>query len=392
MSNNNIVPLVIESVNKSILSFSKFITANDAGSNGAHQSGFYLHKNSYPLYFSEAGVRGENKDKNVKIKWQGDFETDSRFIYYGIGSRNEYRLTRFGRGFPFLTDDNVGNLLVISKLSEDYYEAFVLSTDDEIEDFLSAFGITTQETNQLIPKANIVDAESKILELFNGYISSIESGFPSTNDIAEKARDIFIHASNITDEQIKLNPDNELLQWLNTEYQLFKAIENNQYSEVITKPFKDVEEFVQTANSILNRRKSRAGKSLEHHLSKMFKIFDLKFSEQPVTEENKKPDFIFPGEEEYHNFEFDENKLIFLASKTTCKDRWRQILNEADRIKTKHLFTLQQGISTNQLNEMYKHEVKLVVPEKFISAYPAEYREKIYPLNKFISTVKEVQK
>ena len=37
-----------------------------------------------------------------------------------------------------------------------------------------------------------------------------------------------------------------------------------------------------------------------------------------------------------------------------AKDRWRQVLNEADCIETKYLFTLQQGISKNQLREM-KH-------------------------------------
>lgn len=52
---------------------------------------------------------------------------------------------------------------------------------------------------------------------------------------------------------------------------------------------------------------------------------------------------------------FPANKLVFLGAKTTCKDRWRQVLNEADRIETKYLFTLQQGISKNQLREM-KHE------------------------------------
>lgn len=62
----------------------------------------------------------------VTIKWQNNFETNSRFIYYGVGTRNEYRLTRFGKGFPFLSDDNVGDLLIICNNSHIYYEAFVL--------------------------------------------------------------------------------------------------------------------------------------------------------------------------------------------------------------------------------------------------------------------------
>ncbi len=392
MSENNLVEQAIESVNKSITAFTKFITANDAGVTGGHQSGFHLHKNSYTLFFDKAGVRGENKDKFAKIKWQGDFETESRFIYYGVGTRDEYRLTRFGHGFPFLQEENVGNLLIISRLSEDNYEAYVLSTDDDIENFFSAFGLSPQETNKIIPKTNAVSVEDQISVMFEEYINTIRVEFPLTTEIADNARNIIMNVSGITKNDIKSNPDKELLRWLDTEYKLFKTIENKRYSNIIGTPFKDVDEFIQTANSILNRRKSRAGKSLEHHLSNMFTTFELNFSEQPVTEENKKPDFIFPGSNEYHNFMFDQNKLVFLAAKTTCKDRWRQILNEADRIKTKHLFTLQQGISSNQMKEMASYDVKLVVPKEYISAYPKEYRESIYTLDQFVKYVDATQR
>jgi hypothetical protein len=51
-----------------------------------------------------------------------------------------------------------------------------------------------------------------------------------------------------------------------------------------------------------------------------------------------------------------------LAAKTTCKDRWRQILNEADRIPAKHLLTLQEGVSEGQFREMNDAGVRLVVP------------------------------
>ena len=107
-------------------------------------------KSAAPLFFDKPGHKGENKDKFVKIKWQDDFETDSRMIYYGRGTRNEYRLTRFGRDFPFLTDENVGNLLVISQQAPAEYEAFVLSSDDDIEDFLAAFNLSIEDTNQLL--------------------------------------------------------------------------------------------------------------------------------------------------------------------------------------------------------------------------------------------------
>lgn len=383
----SIVNSAVESVIKSRTSFCKFISANDAGTTGGHQEGFYIPKNSIPLMFDIPGIKGENKDRFVTIKWQNDFETQSRFIYYGTGTRNEYRLTRFGRGFPFLTENNVGDLFILCHLDGDYYEGFVLQSDEDIEEFFVAFNMSSNETNRLIDKSITIRAEEQLIQCFQLYLSKLNIDFPSTIDLATNARNCYINSFKIQPDQVIKNPDGEMLNWLDSEYQLFKTIENVRYGERIKTPFENVEQLVECANTILNRRKSRAGKSLEHHLAEVFKNFKLNFQTQVVTEENKKPDFIFPNIESYQNQLFDGSKLVFLASKTTCKDRWRQILNEADRIRDKHLFTLQQGISRNQLSEMYNAGVRLVVPKPYISYFPEDFRDRILSLNRFVSYV-----
>lgn len=98
----------IQSVIKSKAAWCRFITANDAGTTGSHQAGFYIPKCASELLFDKPGRKGENKEKTVKIKWQNDFTTESRMKYYGQKTRNEYRITHFGRNFPFLQDENVG--------------------------------------------------------------------------------------------------------------------------------------------------------------------------------------------------------------------------------------------------------------------------------------------
>jgi len=387
----SILNKAIQSAQQSDIAFTKFITANDAGATGGHQAGFHIHKNSWRLFFDTEGVRGSNKDKWVTIRWQDEFETSSRFIYYGSKTRNEYRLTRFGRGFPFLQDENIGDLLIISKISENQYEAFVLQSDEEIDEFFAALNIASNDTNGIIPKQFDTSAEDKLLQCFISFIKSLKSEFPATIELATNARNCYIGAYNIKKETIIKNPDREILEWLNSEFQLFKTIEISRYSERIKTPFETVEQLISFANTILNRRKSRAGKSLEHHLSEIFSIFNLHFASQAITENNKKPDFLFPNVDAYIDPKYDEKKLILLASKTTCKDRWRQILNEADRIKTKHLFTLQQGISKNQLEEMYKYDVCLVVPKQYLTSFPIEFRDKILTLDKFIKHVQVTQ-
>lgn len=110
---SEILNSAIVKVQNAKYAFCRFITANDTGKNGSHQAGFYIPKCAAALLFDTPGVKGENKDKMVKVKWQDDFTTDSRFIYYGQGTRNEYRITRFGKGFPFFEEDNVGDLLIL---------------------------------------------------------------------------------------------------------------------------------------------------------------------------------------------------------------------------------------------------------------------------------------
>ncbi len=388
---NNILTSAIQSCSESQISFSKFITANDTGATGGHQAGFHIHKHSWPLFFDKPGVKGENKDVFIKIKWQNSFETESRFIYYGVGTRNEYRLTRFGKGFSFLQDDNIGDLLVISKKADKYYEAFVLSSDEDIEGFFSAFGISSTETNGLLPKTTELTVEEKLRILFRQFLERLTVDFPPTIELATGAREIFFKAYNLTRNTVLAKPDNEILKWISTEFDLFKFIENDRYGEIIKTPFPTVEDLIKTANTILNRRKSRAGKSLEHHLAEVFNIWNLSYTPQPITETKKKPDFIFPNINTYYTEKTGSSKLVFLGAKTTCKDRWRQIVGEADKIPHKHLFTLQQGISSNQLKEMKLSRVTLVVPEPYLTSFPKEHREDIWTLGKFVKYVETTQ-
>jgi hypothetical protein len=77
-----------------------------------------------------------------------------------------------------------------------------------------------------------------------------------------------------------------------------------------------------------------------------------------------------------------------LAVKTTCKDRWRQILNEADRIKQKHLLTLQEGISEAQFKEMTQAGVQLVIPVPLMKSYSKKIQPHLQTLESFIGDIR----
>lgn len=384
---DSVVISAIQSVNSGQIAYCKFLSANDTGETNAHQSGIYIAKNAFSILFDEPGIRGENKDKHVYISWQEEFLTESRFTYYGRGTRDEYRITRFGRGFPFLRSEHTGDLFVLVKNDEENYSGYILQIEEDIDTFLDTFAMGPIDTGSIIRQEDIrVDAQEEMA--FTEFIQRLIADFPLSTEMSQAARRIFNEVYN-HEEIVLTNPDRRLIDWLEMEYRLFRKIEFSRYGNMISKGFESVEQFIEVANTVLNRRKSRAGKSLEHNLSAIFDGHNLSYHSQQKTEGNKKPDFIFPSITAYQDFTFPSNKLIFLGAKTTCKDRWRQIINEADRIQSKHLFTLQQGISTQQLEEMETEHVILVVPAPYIHTYPRDKQDTIWTLKRFIDYVRE---
>lgn len=387
---DSILEKTIASVIKSEIAYSKYITANDTPKTKSHQSGFLFHKNSWKLFLDVPKVEENIYKKNIRIRWQDDIETDSCFNSYKSKS-GEFRVTCFGRNFPYRKEEYEGALLIIAKKSQDYYEAFILNSDEDIDDFFDLMNMSPTDVNNIIPGMYQQNAEEKLLECFRVFIKTLSVDFPTANELSTKARLLYNDIYKISSHKIIADPDKRIMNWISAEYELFKALENNRYAIYTQSPFSSVQELINTANIILNRRKCRAGKSLELHLAEIFNAFNLKYETQAKTEGNKKPDFLFPGRTVYMNSNCSEDKLIMLAAKRTCKDRWRQILNEADRIKTKHLFTLQEAISANQLSEMYKSGICLVVPKYNLNSFPEEYRSRILTLNNFVKFVQMQQ-
>lgn len=388
MNENSVWISAVEAVQTSQLSFFKFVTANDSGETGGHQAGFHIPKSAAPVLFHREFSKGIFYEENIKITWQDGFVTDSSIKYYGQKTRDEYRLTRFGREFDYHQRISTGDVLVISRIAYGFFKAFVLKTEDEIENFLNAFGLSPVdsgsiiETSQQLKIANEEDEFANFFETLNGE-------FPSTEIMSKISREIELKIHN-QEIEILTNPDKKILDWTASEYRLFRHIENRLHLNQVISGFSDLEDFVILANTILNRRKSRAGKSLEHHLSFIFSKNQLTFSEQTVTEGNSRPDFVFPSIDAYRDIRYPRKDIYVLAAKTTCKDRWRQILNETKNIDKHYLFTLQQGITTNQLDEMLDSGVQLVVPKQHLYTFSETYRGKILTLKNFINEVRRV--
>jgi hypothetical protein len=202
---------------------------------------------------------------------------------------------------------------------------------------------------------------------------------PSSSEFSAFARSIAPISSS--------DPDTRLLAWWRKEDELFRMFEAADLGARLkrTPPFKDVPEFIDCALSVLNRRKSRAGLAFENHVEELLRQQGLRYTRGPRTEGNRRPDFVLPGECEYHSSAFTSERLTMLAAKTTCKDRWRQVLNEAARIPVKHLLTLEPGISTTQLEEMAQERLVLVAPAEHLHTYSPPPGMRVLSVTEFLA-------
>ena len=190
----------------------------------------------------------------------------------------------------------------------------------------------------------------------------------------------------------KLPVDKRLLTRRDLEYVEFRRLEKTVVLPRVKDGFDGVDQFVDYANSVTNRRKSRSGKSLELHMVNILEEEGIhNFAHDKVTEGNKRPDFIFPSIAAYKNPTYPDKNLRMLACKTTCKDRWRQVIDEAPRIHLKHLLTLQQGVSENQYAQMQEAGVRLVVPKGLHSSYPKKVRPNLESVEGFIASIRSIK-
>ena len=213
--------------------------------------------------------------------------------------------------------------------------------------------------------------------------SKFGNEFPSTFEMSTFART----QVDFDPQDPGISPDTKLVKWIAREDALFRALENVLVQERLEKGIREVDEFIRYSLSVQNRRKSRMGYAFEHHLKAIFDVFNLKYTWQAETERGNKADFIFPGQEEYHNPRFDTNLLVMMGAKSTIKERWRQVLEAADRIPIKHLCTLEPGLSASLIESICQNSIQLVIPEEILNTYDPVQRDEFQNIGDFLDIV-----
>jgi len=369
----------------------KFISPNNVGLTGSHECGFYLPISVWEMYTPHGPVKGQNDKHAVSILWQDGRTTESVITWYGA-AKHEYRLTRFGKDFPYLNEDMVGDLLVLIAKSPDQFLAYVLDYDEDIEEIQSALGVETFESwgvyrDGVAQKLETkVESEDECIDRQIREFSSKLSGFPTGEIFSAETRRILAECIK---QFMELTPDEILMRSYQTEYQIFQSVERQVcQNDVSGRLFKDIDDFIHTAASIMNRRKARAGRSFENHVEHLLTRARIPHKMRPSLGADGRPDIVIPDEKAYFDKAWPDEKLFIVGLKTTCKDRWRQVLHEGLRIRAKHIFTLQQGISGAQLQEMHTAGVSLVVPQSLHKSFPKGSAISLLNVEAFIQDVK----
>jgi len=369
----------------------KLLSGNDTLANAAHQAGPYISKsiifNLFPSILS-AKVKNPRKAFSAIIDSHGVRTTPTAIWYNGL-TRNEARITGWGGSqSPLLDPEATGSLVAFAFRAEPNGDAeecriWLCSTPEEEEVLLDRVGPV--ESRQIaflrspsVPEPPPRDRPCALApeELDPDW----RYKFPTTADV------VALTIARLPSATSK-RPDERLLARRECEYELFRSIEEASVLPRIKEGFGSVDIFVDYANSVTNRRKARSGASLGLQTSVVFAEEKLSFTYDAISEGRKRPDFLFPSAEAYQASK-DSTGIRMLAAKTTCKDRWRQILNEADKIPRKYLLTLQPGLSTNQFQEMKAAGVTLIVPKPLHQSYPRPIRSELVDLVTFIAETK----
>jgi EcoRII C terminal/Restriction endonuclease EcoRII, N-terminal len=363
----------------------KVISANDAGATGAHQYGPLLphQKDAWRVFTPHPPVRGDDNPKHeVTVRWHDGRVTDSVVTWYGH-KKAEYRLTRFGKGFPHFRPDAVGNLLVLVPRTLDQFEGFVLETDEDIDDLLAALGVDLARGWALYDGSQLTLLDDPIQRRFDEFLATLSS-FPKGAVFAATATGALLDGSST---YLSLSLDDQLVQAVDTESDLFYQAEWRLLKDVVKGPFSDMESFIEVANSTLQRRKSRRGQSLENHVDILLNRTSIPHEMRP-SDIYGVPDVVIPSSAAYADSSYPRDKVVILACKSTCKDRWRQVLEEGPLVPTKHLMTLQPGISRSQLKAMQSADVRLIVPESLHAHYAPKDRSELMSVESFVEKVR----
>lgn len=390
----------------------KKLSRNDtswASDSGKHQAGFYI-----PRPIREAGffpeLRADNPDKphifnaEVAALWPQTGETTLSSMRHYSNKGPETHFTRLPKAlFRNLTP---ASLLVAGRFIHpaagcDFWIMTLDSAGEEAELLETLLDLPVDFHHQLFPSSSIGKStqapHDELEELIDRFRVAIRNGtlgnlvaeystIPDSSSIAEQARRQWLQKNGLTafdPWEIKAPGDAIMEISRELEYQLYRRHElRRRASELLSiicgtddiaasvlRHYPQIDAVFLSASQ---QRKTRAGRSFEHHIAAALTAGRVRFVEQAVTG-GRRPDFVMPDVEHLNNRKRAKEDALVLAAKTTLRERWKQVSSEQLNCDV-FLATVDDRVASTSIKEMAEENIKLVVPESLKSSDETHYK------------------
>lgn len=330
--------------------------------------------------------------------------TEAVLSWYDSRKKQAHRRAEFRLYYP---DNEIirlaapGDLCIIARRSDDSLLMLIAEAGSTVERQLQwLFGLGT-DGERALPVHQLNPGDGQEIGVAAGQVMAMLGIEPDLTDTsflealldtfgAEfPGTDVFSGYARATSPPVDIlaDPDMALKTFMDHEEMLFRTLEKHIVQERLARGFEDVEDFFKTSISLQNRRKSRTGYAFENHVQHILVAHGVNF-EKPTSKnalsDGTRPDFVFPCVAAFNDPAFPDDRLTILGAKSTCKERWRQVLAEAKRVPEKHLITMEPALSSGTTSEMELSNMRLVVPRELHSGYTAKQQSWIISAQDFI--------
>lgn len=336
-------------------------------------------------------ITGERTSGDLEITYVTDDEADAEVeqcrytlsnVRAGNPRRDEYHMYYSSPRLQLLAQE--GDILVLTRAGESTdLRALIVRPGTtlaaHVEELLADDGVEITQRFRAI-SAHVkgsaaadffrAAAESSPVPSAEDFLAFADRAFLSRVLDAGKlpgGRRMAAEAGMIVDRMAPPNLDPDFfLQWrLDAETMLFQHLElalgQRDLDELSMSGSLEFAEVMRMVLARIQSRRSRRGNSLQNHFAALLDRERIPYAEQCRTEHTE-PDFIVPGCSEYDDATFPTHRLRMVACKSLVRERWAQILKEAQRIPKKYLLTLDLRLTDSTLADMRRNAIRVFVP------------------------------
>lgn len=378
------------------------------GAENGHQNGVYIPREIRESDFFPP-LQNTNSDKphifdaRFWTIWPATGETQHSALKHYSNKGTEMHFTRVPRGeFTDLTPASwlIGGYLERAVGEVCHWFMVIDSASEEAELLESMFALDSDFHFALFDPTHLPGAEQDDTEqLIEDLAKALRKGnldqfimdasrMPASEDFALQAQSAWLEENNLDkmDPWNIPNPGDAVMRISrDIEYALYKRSEVrfraaqvlrtvSMDANLVSAIVRGFPELDATFLSAAQTRKSRAGRSFEHHVGRVFKDGRIRHEEQVILG-SRRPDFVLPDVSTLRSKSRNFNDAAIVSLKTTLRERWKQLSLERFNGDV-FLTTVDDRVTADAISDMADNGICLVVPESLKKSKETCYADK----------------